>query len=132
VFAEGRLLELQPKHVRYVPENASGIKTPGTRARHVCYQIQALHVCKLADPIVSLPLGFFRLHPLVQPESEVAELNRQFGKGRLQSPGKSFVESKKLRIHQIIGNEIRDEVMECHHDCMVVFSDAEKNSSNQR
>src|SRR5215472_6061767 len=102
------------------------------RARHVCHQIQAWHVRELVGPIVSLPLGFFRLHPLVQPKGKITELNRQLGKWRWQSAGKSIVESKKLIIHQIIRNKICDDVMERNHDRMIMFGDAEKSSSNQR
>src|SRR5579864_3039085 len=132
IFSRTHLLELHPQRIRQRPHKTHGTKTPGMRTRHVWHQIEARQVREFAEPIVSLSGGFFRLHPLVEPVSKVAVLNRQFGKWRWQSAGKSIVESKELIINQIIGNKIRDEVMESEHDYMLMFSHAEKNRSNQR
>src|SRR5579864_2969373 len=132
IFCHGHLLELRPQCLRQVPHETHGAESPVMRTRHVRHQIEARKVREFAEPIVSLSGGFFRLHPLVEPVSKVTVLNRQFGKWRWQSAGKSLVESKKLVINQIIGDKIRDEVMESEHDYMLMFSHAEKNRSNQR
>ena len=132
VLSKRELFKLHPQRLRQHPDQAHGIKSPVTRAGHIGYQIQARQVCEFAGPIVSLPGGFIRFHPLVQPICEVPILNRQFRKRGWQSAGKSVVESKELLINQIIGDKIRDDVMESNHHCMIIFRDAEKNDSNQR
>ena len=117
---------------RVLGGQAHGAESAVMRARHICYEIQARQVREFADPVVSLTGGFFRLHPLVKPVSEVTVLSGQFGKRGWQAAGESIVESKELIINQIIGNKIRDQVMEGNHECMIMFRDAEKNYSNQR
>src|ERR1043166_4663520 len=131
IFSHAQLLELHPQRIRQYPCKTHGAKTADMRARLVCHQIEARQIREFTEPIVSLPGRLFSLHPLVEPVSKVAELDRQLGKWRRQSAGKSLIDSKELTIYQIIGNKIRDEVMESEHDCMLLISNAEKNRPDQ-
>jgi len=47
----------------------------------VCYQIEAWEAGKLTSPIVCLPGWFVGLHPVIQPEGEIAVLIESSGSG---------------------------------------------------
>src|SRR6478672_151874 len=100
IFSHAELFELHPQRIRQYPCKTHGTKTPGMRPRLICHQIEPWQICEFTEPIFSLPGCLFSLHPLVEPVSKVAELDRQLGKWRGQSAGKSLIERKELAINQ--------------------------------